>query len=875
LLALTVWTVAAFAQPDSTGNPDSPAKGEPVAATQGSDEPGEEATPSVAAARTIEMLQKSPQALDAIKGEIARQTSTDAAAITDEAVFTRIRQDAEVRTRIAKALGENGEGRSSLARRSRPRPEAEVEDETAELQLKPHAYPYPELPSLRDLYSQLPASAGRLKRFGSDIFRRGTGNADELPMDLPVGPDYVLGPGDALVINLWGSAPQRLNRTIDRQGQLAVAEAGPIAVAGLTIAQAQESIQQALSRQFHEIHVEISLGRLRSVRVYVVGDVQRPGAYDISALSTPLNALYAAGGPTSRGSLRALRQYRGNRLVREIDLYEFLLHGVRSDVDRLLPGDTILVPPVGPQVAVAGMVRRPAIYELKGQPGLREVLDLAGGVLVSATLGEISVERIEAHQRRTMLSLKLDASSAQDAAARMLSEFRVQDGDQVLVASILPYNEQAVYLEGHVFRPGKRAYRDGMTVNDLLRSYQDVMPEPADHAEIIRLQPPDFRPSTVSFNLSEILSGDDPIGLHPFDVVRVFGRYQIDPPKVSIYGEVLRPGDYPMASGMTVAGLVQMAGGCKRSAYRETADLSSYVVQDGSRVRTAQSAVRLADALAGDKDADVMLKPGDVVSIRQITGWADIGASVVVSGEVMHAGTYGIGEGEHLSSVLQRAGGLRQTAYPFGAVLERVQVRELGEKTRLELIRRIETTRADFKPGVTNSQEQLSTMQAMQQQRQEILGSLRSHPASGRLVIHLGPDISKWKNTAADVEMRAGDTLVIPKRPDFVLVSGQVSNATAITYAPGRQAEWYLRQAGGPTQTANKKSIFIVRADGSVIGAAPGLWKSGVLSVSLQPGDSIVVPEKIIGGSPLWRNLLGIAQLASSTAVTAAVVSGL
>jgi protein involved in polysaccharide export with SLBB domain len=588
-----------------------------------------------------------------------------------------------------------------------------------------------------------------------------------------------------------------------------------------------------------------------------------------------LNALYAAGGPTSRGSLRTLRQYRGNKLVREIDLYDFLLRGVRSDIDRLLPGDTILVPTVGPQVAIAGMVRRPAIYEIKGEQGLKDVLELAGGVLVSATLRQITVERIEAHERRTMLSVQIPEGGTEESASKILAAFHMQDGDQVLVSPILPYNEKTVYLEGHVFRPGKYPFHEGETVNDLLRSYQDVMPEPADHAEVIRLQPPDFRPTTISFNLSEILSGDDPINLQPFDVIRVFSRYEIDPPKVSIYGEVLRPGEYPMASGMTAAGLVNMAGGFKRSAYRDTADLSSYVVQDGKKVRTEQQLVKIADALAGDKSVDVLLKPGDVVSIRQLTGWSDIGASVIVTGEVAHAGSYGIREGERLSSVLKRTGGFRETAYPAGAVLERVEVRELGEKTRLELIRRIESIKTEINPGVSNSQDAMSSFQAMQQQRQEILGSLKSHPASGRLVIKLGPDISKWENTPADVEMRAGDTVVIPKRPDFVLVNGQVFNASAITYTPGRTAGWYLRQAGGPTRTADKKSIFVIRANGSVVGEAHGLLRGNVLSVAVQPGDSIVVPEKITAGSQFWRNLLGSAQMLTSIGLISAVASGL
>jgi protein involved in polysaccharide export with SLBB domain len=590
-------------------------------------------------------------------------------------------------------------------------------------------------------------------------------------------------------VNMWGGHSDRLSLTIDRQGQIALPEAGTITIDGLTIAQAQSAIQKALSTQFQGEHVEISLGRLRTVRVYVVGDVQRPGAYDVSSLSTPLSALYAAGGPTSRGSLRILRQYRGKQLVREIDLYDFLLRGVRSNVDRLLPGDTILVPPVGSQVTVEGMVHRPAIYELNGEQGLNQVLDLAGGVLASASLKQINVERIEAHQRRTMFSLQLPDNA--EGVKQKLADFRVQGGDDVVISQILPYNEQAVYLEGHVYRPGKYPYRDGMTINDLLHSYQDVMPEPADHAELVRLQPPDFRPETISFSLPDVLIGNDSIALQPFDLIRIFSRYEIDSPRVSIEGEVLRPGSYPMSQGMTLAALVRMAGGFKRSAYRDEADLSSYVVQNGQKVLVNHSIVAVEKALDGDKSADVALKPGDVVSIRRLAGWQDIGASVTINGEVEHAGSYGIEQGERLSSVLKRAGGFREDAYPAAAVLERVQVRELGEQARQQMIQRIETTPVDFKPGAMSEQAQSATQQSLQQQRQQVLTTLRSHPASGRLVINISPDISKWENTSADIEMRAGDTLVIPKRPNFVMVSGQVYNPTAISYV-----SWQRYSAG-------------------------------------------------------------------------------
>jgi len=743
------------------------------------------------------------------------------------------------------------------------------EDVPQEVQL-PNPYG---LTSLHDLYTQIPSNGGKLSRFGSDSFLLGTGNANELPMDLPVGPDYVLGPGDSLVVNMWGGHSDRLILAIDRQGQIALPEAGTITLDGLTIAQAQSAIQKALGTQFREERVEISLGRLRTVRVYVVGDVQRPGAYDVSSLSTPLSALYAAGGPTSRGSLRILRQYRGKQLVREIDLYDFLLRGVRSNSDRLLPGDTILVPPVGSQVSVEGMVHRPAIYELNGEKGLGQILELAGGVLASGSLKQINVERIEAHQRRTMLNLQLPDNA--EALKQKLADFQVQGGDDVVISQILPYNQQAVYLEGHVFRPGKYPYHDGMTINDLVKSYQDIMPEPADHAELVRLLPPDFRPETFSFNLPDVLIGNDSIALQPFDLIRIYSRYEIDSPKVSIEGEVLRPGSYPMSQGMTVAGLVTMAGGFKRSAYRDEADLSSYVVQDGQKVLVSHSIIKIEKALDGDKSADVMLKPGSVVSIRQLAGWKDIGASVVVSGEVEHAGSYGIQQGERLSEVLKRAGGFRVDAYPPAAVLERVQVRELSEQARQEMIQRIETTPVDFKPGAMSEEAQASEQAALKQQRQETLTALRSHPASGRMVINISPDISKWENTSADIEMRAGDTLVIPKRPNFVMVSGQVYNPTAISYVPSRDLGWYLQKAGGATPSGKIKDVYILRADGSVVPHGHGWMSGSLMSLKMRPGDTVFVPEKIMGASPVWQNILGIAQIMSAAALPIAVAGTL
>jgi protein involved in polysaccharide export with SLBB domain len=857
--------------------------------TQDTDDSGDSqpsdaaASPSMSAEQIISILKQEPGAMSSIKEQVAQETGSDPTSFTDASLYQRIRQSSSVRALATKELSTRGysvdqtqtvrSGRSERrgGKTSRPANAASQPYKSPDdPQVQRKINPYSNLPSLSDIYTQFPLAQPKLRRFGSDAFLIGSGNANALPLDLPAGPEYVVGPGDTLTLNMWGTRSVRLSRTIDRQGQVELPEAGAILISGMTIAQAQVAIEKLLNTQFHNEHVEISLGRVRSVRVYVVGDVQRPGAYDVSSLSTPLNALYEAGGPTSRGSLRVLRQYRGMKLVKEVDLYDFLLHGMRSEDEKLLPGDTILVPPAGPQVAVEGMVRRPAIYELNGEAGLDQVLDIAGGVLVSASMKEVKVQRIEAHESRSMFNLQLPDSPAE--LQSKLAAFKVKDGDKVLISQILPYNSEAVYVQGHVFRPGKFPYREGMTIADLLHSYQDVLPEPSEHGELVRLQPPDMRPATISFNLRDVLVGNETIPLRPFDVIRVYGRYEMDSPTVSIQGEVLRPGSYPMSQGMTVAGLVRLAGGFRRSAFREEADLASYTVQGSQKVVTDHASIAIQKALDGDKNADASLKPGDVVSIRRLAGWQDIGASISISGEIAHPGSYGIKEGERLSSVLRRAGGFTINAYPYAARLERVRVRELGEQARLQMIQRIQETPLQVKQGAMSTTTVTAMQDTLQAQRDEILRTLRNRPASGRLVIRISSDIAEWENTSADIQLRAGDTLIIPKRPDFVSISGQVYNPVAISYSPNKKLGWYLKSAGGATQAANRRGIYVLRADGTVVPQPRGWFTSGLTGLRMRPGDTIFVPEKIVGGSMIWQNILGTAQIMTATAIPLAAI---
>ncbi len=740
------------------------------------------------------------------------------------------------------------------------------------------------LQSMRDLYTQIPTEAAQLRRFGSDVFVNRNVPAteigisgDDTPVDVPLGPDYIVGAGDTMTINLWGGVTQSITRTIDRNGSIFVPEAGSIQLAGLSLEKAESLIGSELKQQFRNAQVAVTLSRLRSVRVYVVGDVQQPGGYDISALATPLSALYAAGGPTSVGSLRTLLHNRGEQLIEKVDLYDFLLHGIRNRSAPFESGDTLLVPPAGPQVAVSGAVRRPAIYELKeDETTLASVIEDAGGSTAAASLSHIRIDRIDAHHQRVTVTLPDRGAQGAPVIGSDMGVFRVEDGDRIRIEPILPYSQQAIYLAGHVARPGRLPYNDGMHLSDVLRSDRDMLPEPAARGEIVRLIPPDLHAETIDFNVPDVLIGNTNFELRPFDTIRVFGRYEMDGPRVTIRGEVMRPGTYPMSTGMTAAGLVRMAGGFKRDALLESADLTSHDVNNGNSLVEDLSTIRIGAAVSGsDPHADVSLKPGDILAVHQITHWNDIGESVSIKGQVGFPGSYGFTDGEHLSSVLRRAGGLLPTAYPIGAVLTRVQVRDLEQKSREELIRQIETNSASARlsPSLAGGNAG-GELQIIKTQQEQVLADLKSHPPTGRMVIHIGADIDRWANTPADIELRRGDVLTIPKWPGFVLVTGQVYNATALAYTPDKTAGWYLSRAGGTNAAANKKEVFIIRANGSVVGRrSGGLFDGDVLATKLNPGDVVVVPQKIIGASLFWRNLLSAGQLAASIAITAGVAA--
>jgi protein involved in polysaccharide export with SLBB domain len=312
---------------------------------------------------------------------------------------------------------------------------------------------------------------------------------------------------------------------------------------------------------------------------------------------------------------------------------------------------------------------------------------------------------------------------------------------------------------------------------------------------------------------------------------------------------------------MTAADLVHVAGGFKRGAYTEMADLTHYEVVQGTNLAGESVEVSIAKALAGEADSDVRMHDGDVLTIRQLAGWNDVQATIEVKGEVLHPGTYGIKEGEKLSSIIARAGGLRGDAYPYGAIFERTQVRDLEEKNRSELLRQVQSDGSSLALIPDGDVSQKIAKDAALSQWQTTIRKLQDTPPVGRLVIHISKNTKHWQNTSSDLEVRAGDSIYVPKRPNMVMVDGSVYNPTAVSFKPGKSGDWYLRQAGGPTNMANKKAIFVIRADGSVVGNSGGLFSGGIEKTALQPGDMLMVPEKAFSGSQKWKTTLDAAQL--------------
>ena len=403
---------------------------------------------------------------------------------------------------------------------------------------------------------------------------------------------------------------------MDRNGQIALPEVGVLNVSGMTLAAMQDYLQDQLARKQTDFKMAVTMGRLRTIKVFVVGEADTPGSYTVSSLSTVINALFAAGGPSKNGSLRDIRLLRSNQKPLHIDLYDFLLGGDKSDDVRLQDGDTIFVPLIGPVVGLAGNVKRPAIYEMAKPMTLREVLDLGGGVNYAGWLQQVQVERVENHQRRIVVDFNVAEQTG--IAAKHAADTIVQDGDIVRVFAVSPFEQNVVRLAGHVSRPGKYELKPGMRLGDIITSYGVLLPQAnLEHGEIERLVEPDYHPVIIPFKPGKLLEGDasQNIELVKFDTIRIYRWDQKGKRSVSIAGEVYRPGEYRFIPGMRLSELLDAAGGPQKNAYLKDAELTRrHISQTG--MQTEKIDIDLEKALAKDPAQDIELQDYDHLIVR-------------------------------------------------------------------------------------------------------------------------------------------------------------------------------------------------------------------------------------------------------------------
>jgi len=721
---------------------------------------------------------------------------------------------------------------------------------------------------------------GRISQFGYSFFANSGGGFAPLT-DIPVGPDYLIGVGDRLVITAWGSLEGTFELEVNRNGEIVLPKVGTMRVLGIPYGQLSEQLHNHLSSVYKDFKVNVNIGKLHMIKVYLVGEVVSPGDYTITSLSTLINALSAAGGPTTNGTLRAIQIKRNGQLIETVDLYDFFLKGDKSRDIRLQSGDTIYVPVIGPVAGIAGNVRRPAIYELNGEKTLKDLLQLAGGLIPTGYLQRVQVARTLAHDKKTVKDFSIDPRSSGSTLDSLADEVAIQDMDMVKIFPISNTLRGYVRLDGYVLRPGDYAVKPGMRIADLLPLDNRLPEYYAASAQLTRLHEPDKHPEVSFFDVDKALAGDPAhnLELREFDVIRIFSRWEMEEmPRARLSGEVQKPGEYRLFPNMTVRDLLLLGGNPKLSAYLKMAELTR-IRKTGEAVTSFSIRINIEEAMKGNPAHNLKLEPFDELSVRKIPNWAEeTERYVTLKGEFVFPGTYAIFKGERLSSVIERAGGFTDKAFLRGAKLTRVSVQELQQKRLDESIARAEQSIASKQAeqaSLSASKEELEATKAALEGLRRNLEILKGRKAEGRLVIRIKPP-AEIKKTHYDVDLMGGDTLEVPQHPNAVNVMGYVYNPTSMLPMDGETVGHYLNSTGGPTADADESEIYVIRADGTVESRQQhsffGNFVSGsFLSSRVDDGDTIVVPQRIERTAWL-REIKDITTIMSQLAITAGTV---
>nr|WP_315229904.1 SLBB domain-containing protein [uncultured Limnohabitans sp.] len=700
------------------------------------------------------------------------------------------------------------------------------------------------------------------------------------PVDnAPVSSDYPLGPGDQVIIRGWGSIDIDVRTTIDRNGMVTLPRVGAVQLAGVKAGQAESVLHNAVGKYYKDFQLSVSLGTLRSITVYVVGQARRPGSYTLSSVSTLASGLFATGGPNANGSMRRVQLKRAGQVVTELDLYSFLSQGSNAADAKLIDGDVIFIPPAAGYIAMVGKVNNPAVYELKStSETLEQLLSVAGGVPVVADPRRVTLERINASlsQPRSVEGFALDAAGLKTT---------LKNGDLLTVQAINPEMANAVTLRGNMAQPVRLAWREGMRVSDLIPNREALISRDSvrrqnealfdgnqrERTQREREMIPDDLLADNVLNAQierQLREGVMPTGTTSNALASKNARELRDAREARLFAQqpVIEP-----AAKRGVQSLADSVGNLYDEINWDYALIERLNRQDMS---VSLVPFNLGRVLSNPKDADnQVLQAGDVVTVFSVTDVrvpiAKRRAMVRIEGEVASPGVYQVKPGETLTTVLQRAGGLTHDAYLFGASFYREDVRKSQAENLEKLIRRLEAESSASVAQISQSMgastdaslAQARILAAQQAQRQSI-ERVRNLKPEGRIALGLPPEMYNYINKLPDLRLQNGDRLVVPSRPDFVYVFGSVNTESALLYKADQSVEQYLKVAG-VSQSADRDGVILIRADGSAV-TSSGSWGNPVLSTKVMPGDTIVMPEKLdreAGWSFFIRNTKDITQI--------------
>ena len=714
-------------------------------------------------------------------------------------------------------------------------------------------------PAFEKLYirlTRLPLTkSGRegLKPFGYELFDNSA--LGLLPtLDTPVPGDYLMGPGDILQVQLYGNQSQSVTLLVGRDGRVSFPQLGPIQVGGQRFSDVKSEIESQVARQMIGVRANVTLAETRTINIFVLGSAKYPGSYTVSGLATVTTALFAAGGVQPIGSLRFVQVKRQGQTVRTFDLYDLLMRGDSANDIKLSAGDVVFIPPVGPTVALDGEVQRPAIYEVKDHDTVASLIQMGGGLTPNADDGSAALIRVNAQQQRIVLDVNPSVALGATLALR--------NGDELHVARLRPQLDSGVILQGYVYRSKYVAWRDGLRISDVITSIDELKRDADQHYLLIRRElPPNRAIAVLSADLSAALQARGTaadIQLKPRDTITVFdlqtGREHVihslmeelrlqsnlgEPTEiVHVDGRVKVPGDYPLETGMRVSDLIRAGGSLDPAAYGVHAELSRYTVENGGQRATRVISIDLAAIRRGDQSADIPLQAFDRLSIKQVSGWTEQD-QVNLKGEVRFPGTYTIQPGETLHSVVDRAGGLTEFAFVEGSLFTRQELRIREQEQLDRLASRLRTEIAEV--ALMGVRAQQGSAPSAISVGETLLHQLTDAKAVGRLVIDLKSVLRNPPGSSDDVILRNGDELIVPKKRQEVMVLGEVQDPTSHLFKRRMTRDDYIEQSGGPTRQADRKRIYVVRADGSVDSGSRG-WFHGGDSVDIRPGDAIVVP---------------------------------